>query len=265
MVAGPPQHDVSVPACVRMLAGGQPFRVVWQNELGGLTFAIAGDPGRYVKWVPAGSGIDLRAEESRLRWAVGFTTVARILDSGHDDDGSWLATTALPGENAVSDRWKADPVSAVTAIGRGLREMHDALPVEGCPFTWSVQDRLAQIIAEAHAGRREPTGWSSDFPGLTLRQAFDVLNDPPGVDRMVVCHGDACAPNTLIGDDGNCVGHVDVGVLGVADRWADLAVATWSTIWNYGPGLQETLRKAYGIGDDAERTRYYRLLWALGP
>ncbi len=82
---------------------------------------------------------------------------------------------------------------------------------------------------------------------------------------LVVCHGDACAPNTLLSDDGRWSGHVDLGFLGVADRWADLAVATWSTEWNYGPGWEEPLLDAYGIDPDRERMAYYRLLWDLGP
>jgi kanamycin kinase len=61
--------------------------------------------------------------------------------------------------------------------------------------------------------------------------------------------------------DGEVAGHVDFGSLGVADRWADLAVATWSTEWNYGPGWEEHLLDAYGIEADPERTAYYRLLW----
>jgi aminoglycoside phosphotransferase len=40
------------------------------------------------------------------------------------------------------------------------------------------------------------------------------------------------SPNTLIDDDGRCCGHVDFGDLGVADRWADLAVAALSPGWN---------------------------------
>ena len=51
----------------------------------------------------------------------------------------------------------------------------------------------------------------------------------------------------------------------MADRWADLAVATWSTTWNYGPGWETPLLEAYGVAPDPERTRYYRLLWDLGP
>jgi kanamycin kinase len=90
------------------------------------------------------------------------------------------------------------------------------------------------------------------------------LADPPPIDLLVVCHGDACAPNTLIDDEGNCSGHVDLGALGVADRWADLAIATWSVNWNYGPGWEGALLNAYGVAPDPERSRYYRLLWDIG-
>jgi aminoglycoside phosphotransferase len=45
----------------------------------------------------------------------------------------------------------------------------------------------------------------------------------------------------------------------------DLAVATWSVDWNYGPQWESLLLSAYGIDPDPDRTRYYRLLWDLGP
>jgi kanamycin kinase len=51
----------------------------------------------------------------------------------------------------------------------------------------------------------------------------------------------------------------------VADRWADLAVATWSAEWNYGPGWEDHLLTAYGVAPDPDRIGYYRLLWDLGP
>ena len=86
---------------------------------------------------------------------------------------------------------------------------------------------------------------------------------PPVTDRPVVCHGDACVPNTLIDPAGNFVGHVDLGNLGRGDRWADLAVATWSTEWNYGLGWELPLLSAYGIDPDPGRTSYYRALWNL--
>jgi kanamycin kinase len=80
-----------------------------------------------------------------------------------------------------------------------------------------------------------------------------------------VCCGDPCAPNVLVGDDGEDVGVVDLGALGAADRWADLAVATWSTQWNFGAGWERVLLEAYGVEPDPGRTAYYRLLWDLSP
>jgi kanamycin kinase len=66
-------------------------------------------------------------------------------------------------------------------------------------------------------------------------------------------------------DDGTFSGHVDLGDLGVADRWADLAIATLSLDWNFpteGPGgFQEVLLDAYGVAADSERIAYYRLAW----
>jgi kanamycin kinase len=57
---------------------------------------------------------------------------------------------------------------------------------------------------------------------------------------------------------------VDLGDLGVVGREADLAIATWSTTWNYGPGPETALLDAYGVAPDPERTRHYRLLYELG-
>jgi aminoglycoside phosphotransferase len=267
MVAGPPR-SFPVPPVVVQLAGDRPCRAVWENELGGLTFEIGeAAEHQFVKWVPQGAvGLDLAAEAARLRWAVAFTPVPRVVEQGRDDDGSWLVTEGLPGRSAVDDRWKAEPARAVAAIGAGLRAFHDALPVAHCPFSWSVDDRLADARRRAAAGRINPSGWDDPaHRALGIDGALRLLGDAPPVDKLVVCHGDACSPNTLIGDDGRCCGHVDLGELGVADRWADLAIATWSTNWNYGPGWETVLLEAYGVDPDPVRTAYYRLLWELGP
>jgi kanamycin kinase len=250
-LAGAPAADVVVPAVVVRLARGETVAPVWENAVGGLTFRLGeGAQARYVKWAPAtprAAELDLAAEAVRLAWAAPFTPVPRVLDAGTDDDGAtWLVTAALAGESAVSDRWRADPRTAVRAIGEGLRALHDALPVASCPFDWGVASRIER-------GRSRPDA----DPALLDRLVADV----PEPDRLVVCHGDACAPNTLVSDDGRWSAHVDLGTLGVADRWADLAVATWSTQWNYGDGFEGELLDAYGIEPDAERTDFYRRLW----
>lgn len=248
VISGAPTEPVPVPPSVAALADGEQLTPVWRNQLGGLTWQLGdGSRRRFVKWAPAGSGLPVGPEVERLRWAAPFRPVPVVLLHDRDDDGEWLVTAGLPGRNAVDPRWLADPLRAVRAIGTGLRALHDALPVDRCPFDWSAGGRLAEV--RAASGGELPAG----------------LLDVPDVDRLVVCHGDACAPNTLLTDDGACSGHVDLGSLGVADRWADLAVATWSTTWNYGPGWECPLLEAYGVEPDPERMAYYRLLWDACP
>ncbi|RKS84291.1 kanamycin kinase [Motilibacter peucedani] len=236
-VAGEAPEGLEVPPALLRALPGETLHPVWLNQLGGRTFR-AGD--RFAKWMPAEHAAVIEREVARLRWAGQWLSVPRVLASGSDGGGgAWLVTAALPGESAVSARWKAEPARAAAGIGRGLRRLHDALPVEQCPFEWGVARRLAR------AGRPP-----------------DALGPPPPPDRLVVCHGDPCVPNTLLLPDGSVAGHVDLGSLGVADRWADLAVATWSLEWNYGPGLDDVLLDAYGVEADPVRTQWYRELWA---
>ena len=257
----------AVPDRVRALAGRDRLRLVWRNDVGGLTFQVnpAGGGSRFVKWAPAGSGLDLAAEVVRLRWAARWTAVPRVLADGADERGSWIVTAGLAGTNAVSQDWVSKPEVAIGAIGAGLRALHDTLPVVSCPFSWSAADRIADAHRRAVAGRINLAGFHPEHRHLDVPAALALVARPPEVDRLVVCHGDACAPNTVLDDSGRVSGHVDLGALGVADRWADLAVATWSATWNYGPGWEPALLAAYGVDPDPERTSYYRLLYDLGP
>jgi kanamycin kinase len=235
-----PTAPIPIPDAVARIATGRRVRAVWVNELGGMTFRV-GDDGvvEFVKAATAGT-VDFAREARRLRWAARYVSVPQVLGVGVDGDCCWLHTRGLPGRSAVHPRWLAAPDAAVRAIGAGLRGLHDQLPVSCCPFDWSVDSRLAMLGLEHRAG----------------------LGEPPPIDKLVVCHGDACAPNTLVDDEGRCCGHVDLGDLGVADRWADLAVATLSLEWNYpGRSWAGEFFAAYGVDPDPRRIEYYRRLW----
>lgn len=235
-----PTEAVPIPDRVRELAAGAGLVPVWRNGLGGHTYRS--DDDRYIKHGPRNPETTMAGEAERLRWARPYAVVPEVLETGHDATSEWLVTRALPGLSAVDPRWVAEPAVAVAAVGAGLRALHDALPVGACPFDRTVPARLAKAVAR---GIRVP----------------DALGSAPPVDVLVVCHGDACCPNTLLDDRGAPLAHVDLGALGVADRWADIAVAAMSTEWNYGPGWEDALLAAYGVEPDPERLAYYRDLW----
>jgi aminoglycoside phosphotransferase len=266
VTVGSHEPATAIPESVAVIAEGKPLRLVWENMLGGLTFEVGAEPERrFVKWSPKTACIDVGGEIVRLGWAGAHIVVPEVVSTGADDEGAWIVTRALPGDSAVSERWRADPTTAAVAIGRGLRAMHEGLPIEGCPFSWSAEGRVAEAHRRAALGLIDPKDWHKDHEGLDLGAVLAHLSEIPPVDRLVVCHGDACSPNTLIADDGTCSGHTDLGALGVADRWADLAIATWSTVWNYGEGYEGLVLDAYGVEPDPARTAYYRLLWDLSP
>lgn len=263
MTYPPADFSVHLPAAVSSLIGRRPYEVVWINELGGLTFRVEdGAEFLFLKWSSLKSGLDLLAEARRLEWASSFTPVPAVIESGSDDEGTWLLTQGLEAQSAVSPRWREEPATATKAIGEGLRALHDALPVGGCPFTWSADERLAVAERRVEAGDFDGLHLGREFADVTIERALDELRSIPESD-LVVCHGDACAPNTLLAADGSWAAHVDLGRLGIADRWADLAIASWSTSWNYGPGWEESVYRAYGVGADHAKIRYYRLLWEL--
>jgi kanamycin kinase len=224
-----PCAPLPVPDVVTAISAGREVAAVWVNELGGVTFSI-GPAGsvraEFVKVYPDTHAALLVAEAQRLTWAGRFLAVPRVISAGP----GWLHTAGLAGRSAVDPHWVARPVAAARAIGAGLRRMHDTLPVDEFPF-----------------------GSPSWIPA-----------DAPPADRLVVCHGDACAPNTLVADDGSCAGHVDLGDLGLADRWSDLAVATMSLAWDLADvdgTLEAALLDAYGVAPDPDRMAYFRERW----
>ena len=108
-----------------------------------------------------------------MAWAVQYHPVPEPLACGHDDAGSWLVTAALPGDRASSARWKADPATAVTAIGEGPRALHEALPAARCPFSWSAEERLADARRQAAAGRLGAAAWHRCHRALTADSALE--------------------------------------------------------------------------------------------
>lgn len=205
---------------------------LWRNQLGGLNVAL-GDA--VLKHVPAQVVRDHAREPTpleeaeRLAWVGDRHPVPRVLDAGADDDGQWLLTARIDATTAVAERWRAEPLATVRALGDALRRLHDALPVDGCP--WRPPDAL--------------------------------LADVPTHD-LVVSHGDACAPNTVLDDAGRFAAHVDLGALVVADRYLDLAVGLQSLEWTYGPGWEGEYLASYGQGADPERLAHWRAWWNAG-
>ena len=249
-LAGPPPAETQAPEALRRALtanrlGSSRLAPVWRNGVGGLTFSVAsGGAGSpvdfYAKWNPEASGESLADEAERLRWIAGRHPAPEAVALTADRGEEVLITRALAGESAVSARWRRDPNAALRALGVGLRRLH-GVPLDDCPFDWGVDHRMrADRIPAAARG---------------------AIGESPPIDRLVLCQGDPCAPNTLLAADGSFLAHVDLARLGAADRWADLAVMSMLLEWNFRDYDESVFWDAYGIAPDPPRIEYYRALW----
>jgi kanamycin kinase len=105
-----------------------------------------------------------------------------------------------------------------------------------------------------HPGR----DWLSAGDGLARLE-----RERPATEDLVVCHRDFNEANVLLANDGTFSGFVDVGLLGLGDRWCDLAVTSWYLEGNHGPDAASAFFVAYGIDPDPVSIEYYRLLYSV--
>jgi kanamycin kinase len=254
-----------VPDAVRTAHAGWNWSDAWSHD-GGHVFRLQSEAGerRFLKLTSGPRAPRLLAEAERLRWAAPYLPVPRVLDAGNEAGVDWLLTAGLTGHDGTSPELLADPAALVAALARGLRRFHDAAPVADCPFDFRLDAALAQVRRRAETSLIDPEeDFHPDHGDLSLGEAVAQLEARrPASEDLVVCHGDYCFPNALL-ENGEVTGYVDLGELGVADRWWDIAVGAWSTTWNVGAGYEDLFYQAYGITADPGRIPYYRLLYDL--
>jgi kanamycin kinase len=221
-----------------------------------------------VSMPPGLAGTELTGETARIEWlATQGAPVPEVVEHGEEDGVAWLVTRALPGRRA-SAPWPADQraevVDALVDIALALH----ALPAADCPFDRSLAVSVPEAKAAAVAGLvdladldEERRGWGT--PRLLAELAATVPSD----EDVVVCHGDFCLPNILVDPETlRPTGVVDLGRIGVADRYADLALAVRSLAGplnrQYGPDHARRFLDRYLLGEpvDNDRIAFYCLL-----
>ena len=260
----PADPSIAVPELLRAAytswrwtaASAYPRQMTWRLDCDRAT--------HYLKVGVAGEYPGLLAEARRTRWAAPFLSVAPVIDHGSDGTVALLVTAAITGRPAT-DPTLGRPADVVVALAEGLRRFHHHAPIDHCPFAFHLDHALEHVRRRVAAGSVDPGAEFHD-EHCYLRTATAALDELerlcPDREDVVVCHGDYCSPNVLL-DGGQVVGYVDLGELAAADRWWDLAVGTWSTTWNFGPGLESLFLSAYGARPDPDRQAFYRLLFDL--
>lgn len=227
---------------------------------------VTTDTVAYLKIGAAGGRDGLAAERERLAWLSGRQSTPAVLAHHVRGDTAWLLSAEVPGVPAHDPGFRMGSVKPwLEALGRGLRRLHDELPVDSCPFDARLDVLLAAAERRVAAGGVDPATLGSTYRRHTAEQLLDHLlaMRPAEPDEdLVVAHGDPCLPNLLLRPTGDEVsGVVDVGRLGVSDRYRDVAIIVRSLNLAAGPEVAYVLLDAYGIAHpDLLRLEFYVLL-----
>lgn len=222
---------------------------VTTGESGGVVHRLSA-PGRPDCFLKAGRGAvadDITHEMLRLTWLDGRLPAPRVLHFVCNDDHAALLSGALPGVAAAE--WLAEhPERAGDAVHRiadFLRQMH-ALPVENCPFEAGHGLRLAAARQRLDAGLVDEDDFDEARAGLSAAAVWAAMQAMlPLPFERVVTHGDFSLDNVFL-ENGRVTGCLDVGRLGVADPYQDVAIL-WNNLSEFGHGLQEAWLSAYGL------------------
>ncbi|MEV6391885.1 APH(3'') family aminoglycoside O-phosphotransferase [Nocardia xishanensis] len=250
-----------------LLPSGGEWEPVDSGESGAAVFRAA-DGSRYAKCVAEDAAAELAQERDRSEWlcARGISG-PQPLDWREKADAACLVTSAVPGVPA--DRVPAESLAAAwESIAEAVRRLHE-LPSDTCPFERGVRTMFAkaQDVVARGAVRAEflPEEQSDTPPPVLLARLAAQVDRWIALEsaESVVCHGDLCLPNIVLDPDTRSVtGFLDLGRLGVADPYVDLALllADSREKWPDEQGALDSDRRfaeRYTIDLDAERQRFY--------
>ncbi|ESQ81786.1 hypothetical protein AEAC466_20400 [Asticcacaulis sp. AC466] len=204
---------------------------------------------------------DVTDEMVRLGWLSGFMPVSTVVQFVRTPNEAWLLMAAIQGKTAYQIL-AADPdarAAVVDALAAFLRRLH-AIPVNQCPFNSDHAFRLARARARIDAGLVETDDFDEEREGWTAEQVWEALQALlPFTPDPVVTHGDFSLDNLLI-VDGEVIGCIDLGRVGIADRYQDLAIL-WNCLGEFDPSLQDRLFQQYGIPDpDPGKLQFHLIL-----
>ncbi|PRH88986.1 APH(3'') family aminoglycoside O-phosphotransferase [Labrys okinawensis] len=211
------------------LPSGKEWLAVSHGESGDSVYRRS-DGAAFAKISQDRGALALEGERRPIEWLSRFDLGSpQMLDWRIGEEGACLITSAVPGVPA-SDLDGRQLLQAWPSIAARIGALH-ALAAEDCPFERGLSTMLARAADVVSRGAvnpdfLRPEQQETDPADLLLALEAERekrLAEEAG-DR-VVCHGDACMPNFMVDPATlRCTGMIDLGRLGTADRYVDLAL-----------------------------------------
>lgn len=213
----------------------------------------------------------LENEHIMMDWLKNKISVPEIICNITENGKNYLLMSKISGKMSCEDEFMKNPKLLISILADALKTLWN-VDISYCP----IKNDLSTVLKSAEYRVEHGLVDVEDTePGTFGKDGFkdpqellEWLYDNRPEEDFVLSHGDFCLPNIFINDD-KFSGFVDIGRMGVADRYQDIALCYRSLKHNFSgkfggksyEGYDENMFfDALGIEPDFEKIRYYILL-----
>ena len=205
-----------------------------------------------------------------MGWSEGKIPVPKILCHEVEDGISYLLMEKMEGVMSCDESLLEQPEVLTRALADGIRLLWQT-DTSGCPRNRTLPCLLEEARYNIDNGRVDLDNVDPETFGENgFRDPDDLLNwlvNHPIPSEPVLSHGDYCLPNIFV-KNGHFRGFIDVGDLGIGEKWRDIALCYRSLRDNWGGAYggkvydfdPKLFFEALEIEPDWEKIRYHLLL-----
>ena len=212
-------------------------------------------------------------ERNIVAWLNGCIPVPEIPAYYIENETTYTLMTKIQGKMLCDEEYLYNPSKLIKLVAEGIKLLWSA-NVDDCPLRFSrLDERLKEARRNVENGMvdldnvQPETFGPNGFSGPEELLVWLEQNRPQ--EDIVLSHGDFCLPN-IFTDNDKISGFIDLGKMGPADRWQDLAIVLRSLEHNFSekyndgkPYMKFEPRMLFdelGIEMDETKNRYYMLL-----
>ena len=201
-----------------------------------------------------------------MHWLKGKLPIPEVVEYVVENGYGYLLMTRIEGEMCCSPYYMEHSDEMITLMAEGLHHLW-SVDTTGCPRERSLElytERALERIRSGGLSREELLKYGFE----TAEEMAEWIETHPVKYDPVLSHGDYCLPNLLL-KDGKISGYIDIGGIGVSDRYSDI-VDCWNSLKNNFGGVfggkvyegfdPDVLFEKLNIEIDPVKFRYCRLI-----
>ena len=260
-----------LPASIKKLIASKPYTVDSFGKSGSGVFVF---DDCVLKIVDARNKLIRENNESSvqvMRWLEGKLPVPKVICYEADNDFQYLLMSRISGKMSCDEYYLEHPRELCRLLAQAFKMLW-SIDVTGCPRERAIDNELEEAkyrvennlvdLDDAEPDTFGENGFENPQALLAWLQNHKPEYEP------VLSHGDFCLPNIFLKDN-QVSGFIDLGAVGIGDKWRDIALCYRSLKHNvdgtfggkiYPDVNPDLLLEELGIDTNHEKIRYYILL-----